>query len=159
MSRMLVGYYSRSGHTQSMAEAIAEGAQGVAGVDVEVKPIDAIGVNDLLDYDAIVLGSPTYYGSMASEVKKLLDDSVAIHGQLAGKVGGAFASSANIGGGNETTIMDMVKALMIHGMVVPGSHIGDHYGSVSIGALEKRGRNECLRQGKMLAELTAKLDV
>ena len=157
MSRMLIAYHSRSGNTQAMAEAIAKGAGEVEGVEVEVKPIGEIGAQDLKAYDAIVLGSPTYYGSMAAEVKKLLDESVAIHGQLAGKIGGAFASSANIGGGNETTIMDILKGLLIHGMIVPGSHIGDHYGPVSIGKVEKRADSECFRHGRMLADLTAKL--
>ena len=157
MSRMLIAYYSRSGNTKAMAESLAKGAGEVAGVEVDVKALGDVGVQDLKAYDAIVLGSPTYYGSMAADVKKLLDESVAIHGQLAGKVGGAFASSANIGGGNETTIMDILKALLIHGMVVPGSHIGDHYGPVSIGKVEKRADSECFRHGRMLADLTAKL--
>jgi multimeric flavodoxin WrbA len=63
-------------------------------------------------------GSPTYYGTMAWELKKLLDESVKFHGKLRGKVGGAFTSSANVGGGNETTVLDILKALLIHGMVV-----------------------------------------
>jgi len=157
MARMLVCYFSRSGHTKSMADLIADGARSVAGVTVEVLPVANVAVADLEGFDAIVVGSPTYYGSMAAEVKSLLDQSVAIHGKLAGKVGGAFATSANVGGGNETTVMDILKALLIHGMVVPGNHIGDHYGPVAVGTPDKRAHGECARAGATLAELTVKL--
>ncbi len=157
MAKTLIAFYSRTKHTQHMAEAIAAGVRQVTGAVVEVKPVSAVQARDLVGYDAIVLGSPTYYGSMAAEVKKLLDDSVVLHGQLAGKVGGAFASSANVGGGNETTILDILHALMIHGMVVPGLHSGDHYGPVAVGDLDDRARDNCERYGKVVGELAAKL--
>ena len=112
---------------------------------------------DLLEYDGILMGSPVFYGTMAAELKKLIDDSVAYHGKLTGKVGGAFASSANVGGGNETTVMDIVKALLIHGMIVPGSADGDHYGAVSIGSPDARAEDECRKSGKLVAELAVKL--
>ncbi len=63
---------------------------------------------------------------MAAEIKKFIDESVKFHGKLEGKVGGAFSSSAQIGGGNETTIMDILKTLLIHGMIIQGSSKGDH---------------------------------
>ena len=155
--RMLICYYSRTAHTQHMAEAIAEGAAQVEGVAAEVRPISQIDVRELLDYDAILLGSPTYYGTMAAEVKQLIDDTIAFHGQLNGKVGGAFASSANVAGGNETTIMDILAALLIHGMVVQGTPTGDHYGPVAIGDLDRRSKTHCIAYGKYMAELTVRL--
>ena len=93
----------------------------------------------------------------AAEVKKLLDDSVGLHGQLAGKVGGAFSSSANVGGGNETTVMALIQALLIHGMVVQGSASGDHYGPVAIGDLDDRSRGQCAALGRSIAALAVKL--
>jgi len=156
-AKMLVCYYSRTGHTQHMAEAIAEAARGVKGLDVEVRPVSEVEPGDLIAVDAIVMGSPTYYGSMGSELKRLIDESVAFHGQLAGKVGGAFSSSANIGGGNETAIMDIIKAMLVHGMVIPGSATGDHYGPVAIGDMDRRAQGQCDNYGKLLAELTIKL--
>jgi NAD(P)H dehydrogenase (quinone) len=140
-----------------MADAIGASAEKVAGVEVDVRAVDSVDVGDLTGFDAIVIGSPTYYGSMAAAVKQMLDESVAFHGQLAGKVGGAFASSANVGGGNETTIMDILKALMIHGMVVVGSSAGDHYGPVAIGDLDDRSSNQCANYGRMVAELAVRL--
>ena len=157
MARILVAYHSRTGHTQHMAEAIAEGASQVQGAVAEARPIAGLGSADLIDYEAVVLGSATYYGTMSAEMKKLIDDSISQHGQLRGKVAGAFASSGNVGGGNETTVLDILHALMIHGMVVQGLHQGDHYGPVAIGDLDDRSRAQCLRYGRAIAELAVRL--
>lgn len=156
MAKLLIAYYSRSGNTEKMAELIEEGASLDGGV-VSRKSVADVTAEELLEYDGILLGSPTYYGSMAAEVKKLLDESVRLHGKLEGKVGGAFSSAANIGGGNETTIMDILKALLIHGMIIRGDSSGDHYGPVSIGAPDKRAEAQCRRYGKRMAGLTARL--
>jgi NAD(P)H dehydrogenase (quinone) len=155
--KMLVCHYSRTGHTERMAGMVAEGARRVDGVRVEVKPIGQVEAPDLLRYDAIVMGSPTYYGTMAAEMKRLIDESVAFHGQLAGKVGGAFTSSANVGGGNETTILDILKAMLIHGMVIQGSYTGDHYGPVAIGEADRRAETQCNNLGELTAKLAVKL--
>ena len=137
MAKVLVVYYSRSGNTEQMAKPIAEGVTS-GGAEVVVKRVQDTSVDDLLDYDGIISGSPTYYGSMAWEMKKLLDDSVKFHGELDGKVAGAFTSAANIGGGNETTILDMLNGWLIHGMIVRGDPKGDHYGRVSVNAPDAR---------------------
>jgi len=157
MAKILICYYSRTQHTQRMAEAVAEGAAQIDNTDVEIKSVDEIQPNDLRSYDAIIMGSPTYYGSMASELKKLIDESVAFHGQLAGKVGGAFSSSANVGGGNETTVLDILKAMLIHGMVIQGSASGDHYGPVAVGDVDTRATKQCTNLGKSVAALAVKL--
>jgi len=156
MRRVLVVYYSRSGNTKKMAELVAKGVKEVEGVEVEVKAVQEAKVEELLDVDGLVIGSPTYYGSMASEVKKFIDESVKLHGKLEGKIGGAFSSSANIAGGNETTIMDILKSLLIHGMIIQGSVKGDHYGPVSIGKPDERSKKLCLRHGRKIAELVLK---
>jgi NAD(P)H dehydrogenase (quinone) len=154
---MLITCHSRGGNTKKVAEAIAEGASSVAGIDVEMKPITEVSAVDLRGYDAIIIGSPTYYGLPAAEVKKLIDDSVAYHGQLEGKVGGAFATSANVAGGNETTIMAILQALLIHGMVIQGTATGNHYGPVSIGAPDDRAASQARTYGERAAQLTKKL--
>lgn len=157
MAKMLVCYYSRSGHTKQMAAAVAEAAAKLGGVSVDLKSVDEVAAKALLDYDAILMGSPTYYGSMAAELKKLIDESVALHGQLDGKVGGAFSSSANVGGGNETTVMDIIKAMLIHGMVVQGNPGGDHYGPVAVGEVDSRASGQCKELGSRAGELAVKL--
>ncbi len=156
MAKGIVIYYSRSGNTKEMAEIIAE-AMNKAKLPADCKPVDKVKAEDLLKYDAIVVGSPTYYGHMAAPIKQLFDDSVSFHGKLSGKVGGAFSSSANIGGGNETTIMGIIEAMLIAGMVVAGDPQGDHYGPVSIGKPDERVRQQCARRGQKIAELTRKL--
>ncbi len=157
MANMLVTYYSRTGNTEQMAELVAEGAREIEGVEVDLQPIAEVTPDDLLDYDGIVVGSPVYYGTMAAEVKQLIDESVVHHGKLDGKVGGAFASSGGPAGGNETTVLDIVKALMIHGMIVKGDAEGDHYGPTAVGAPDERSAKECRKLGRSMATLALRL--
>ena len=114
MGKVLVAYYSRGGTTRRMAELVVEGAAG-AGADVDLREVTDVEVDGLLKYDGLIIGSPTYYGHMAAEVKELFDRSIRHHGKLEGKVGGAFSSAANIGGGNETTIRGILDAMLLRG--------------------------------------------
>ncbi len=156
MAKALIIYYSRSGNTRKMADFIAEGIKN-EDIEVIVRDVKDVLPKDLLEFDAIVIGSPTYYGSMAAEIKKLFDDSVKFHGKLDGKIGAAFASSANIAGGNETTILDILNAMLIHGMIIQGDPQGDHYGAVAISAPDERARKQCLRAGERLGKLVKRL--
>lgn len=156
MATGLVIYYSRTGNTKQMAEIIAE-AMNDAGLKTKCKSVEEVKSAELLESDAVVVGSPCYYGSMAGDLANFFDESVGKHGRLDGKVGAAFSSSANIGGGNETTIISIINALFIHGMVIQGDPKGDHYGPVSIGKPDNRVENQCRRRGQRIAELTKKL--
>ena len=156
MAKAIVIYYSRSGNTKEMADTIANAIKE-AELQVDCKPVNDVKAEDLLNYDAIVVGSPTYYGHMAGPIKQLFDDIVSFHGKLDGKVGAAFTSSANIGGGNETTIMGIIEAMLIAGCIVHGDPQGDHYGPVSIGKPDKRVKQQCMRRGWRIAELAKKL--
>ncbi len=156
MAKTIVVYYSRSGNTKKMAEIIAK-AMNESDLPTECKSVDKVKPEDLLGFDAIVVGSPTYYGHMAGPLKQMFDELVSSHGQLDGKVGAAFSSAANIGGGNETTIMGIIEAMLISGMVVQGDPKGDHYGPVSIGKPDQRVERQCARRGQRIAELTRKL--
>ena len=155
MAKGIVVYYSRSGNTKEMAEIIGA-AMNDAGLSTDCKSVDKVKADDLLAYDAIVIGSPTYYGHMAGPIKELFDETVSFHGKLDGKVGAAFSSAANIGGGNETTIMGIIEAMLIAGLTVQGDPKGDHYGPVSIGKPDDRVRQQCERRGRRIAELTKK---
>lgn len=158
MAKILVVYYTRTGNTRKMAESVAEGInkEGAYAILKEVKDIKA---DELLEYDGIIIGSPAYYGTMSSQIKALFDDSVKLHGKLEGKVGAAFSSSANVAGGNETTILDILNAMLIHGMIIQGDPLGDHYGPVAVGAPDSRASKECLRLGSRIAKLTKKVVV
>jgi NAD(P)H dehydrogenase (quinone) len=152
MAKVLVCFYSQSGNTEAMARAIAEAIRK-EGVEVTLKKVEETRVQELREYDGIVIGSPTYYGSMSWQVKKFLDESVKLHGKLKGKVGGAFSSSANVGGGNETTILDIIHAMLIHGMIVQGDPLGDHYGPVALNGPDKRALQCCVKLAKNIASL------
>ena len=156
MAKALVIYYSRTGNTKKMAESVAEGIKN-EGMEVVIKEVKDVDAGELLKYDAIAIGSPTYYGTMAAEIKKLLDDSVKFHGKLDGKIGASFASSANVGGGNETTILDILNAMLIHGMIIQGDPQGDHYGAVAIGAPDSRATKQCVRLGSRIVKLVKRL--
>ena len=156
MAKGLVIYYSRSGNTQAMAEIISE-AMNQAGLATECKAVDQTTPEDLLLADAVVIGSPTYYGQMAAPIKQLIDESITKHGKLDRKIGAAFASSVNLAGGNETTICGILEALLVHGFIVEGDPQGDHYGPVSLGKPDERAVKQCKRKGKRVAELTLKL--
>ncbi len=154
--KVLITYYSRTGNTEQLAQAVADSVT-TSGGTVELKRVTETTLDDLLEADAILIGTPVYYGSMAAEVKQLLDQSISIHGKLDGKVGGAFSSSANIAGGNETAILDIVNALLIHGMVIQGDAVGDHYGPVAIGAPDERSLKLARRWGGRVCELLRRL--
>lgn len=156
MAEVLVIYYSQTGNTKKMAESVAEGIKK-EGLEAIIKDAKDAHVDDLLKYEGIVIGSPTYYGTMAADIKRLLDESVKFHGKLEGKVGAAFSSSANVGGGNETTVLDILNAMLIHGMIIQGDPQGDHYGAVAIGAPDSRATRQCIRLGSRVAKLVKKI--
>ncbi len=156
MACAIVIYYSRTGNTKKMAESIAEGIKK-EGMDAALKDVKDVKPDELLKYDAIVIGSPTYYGTMSAQIKALFDESVKFHGKLEGKIGAAFASSANVAGGNETTVLGILAAMLIHGMVIQGDPQGDHYGPVAIGAPDARATKECIRMGSRVAKLAKRV--
>jgi len=156
MAQVLILYFSHSGNTARMADIVAEGVRE-SGAKVVVKDVKKADVDELLKAEGIIIGSPTYYGTMAAEIKKFIDESVKHHGKLVGKVGGAFASSGGLAGGNETTVLDIVKALLIHGMIIPGNVEGDHYGAVAVGAPDKRSAKQCRILGKIVGDLCVRL--
>ncbi len=156
MPKGIVIYFSKSGNTKRMAELIAEGMK-LDGISVVVKPVEETQVEELLDVEVVVIGSPTYYGTMAGEIKAFIDESVRLHGKLEGKVGGAFSSSGNIAGGGETTILTILDALLIHGMVIQGSPEDGHYGPVAIGKLDDRCKKSCVEFGRRMARLVRRV--
>jgi NAD(P)H dehydrogenase (quinone) len=156
MATVLILYYSKTGNTAEMAKAVEEGVKS-EGLKAIRKKLNQATLKDLLKADGIILGSPNYYGTMAAEMKAFLDKSVQYHGKLIGKVGAAFASGGVLGGGVETTVLDMLKALLIHGMVIQGDPWGSHYGAVSIGKPNPAAKKECKKLGEKVARLVKRL--
>lgn len=156
MARILLIYQSNTGNTKAMAEAVAKGVQSV-GVEVDLKPLAQASVDDLPHYDGIIIGTPTYFASMTAEVKRFIDDSIKYYKKLQGKVGAAFASSGDLGGGAETAVMDILRAFLVHGMIVPGFETGGHYGPVSVGAPDEGRKEVCEQMGAQVAKLVVRL--
>ena len=157
MSKIVIIYDSRTGNTEKMALAVAKGAKKVKGTDVAVKNVERAKLQDMLDADGVILGSPTYYGDMSGKLKAFIDTSNRIHGKLKGKVGGAFTSSGGTACGAETTLLSMLHALLIHGMVVQGRYDDKHFGAA---AIESPGKDEealCAELGERVAMLASAL--
>lgn len=155
--QILIIYDSKTGNTKKMAFLVAEGAKETMGVDALVKKVDETTNEDLLKANGIIIGSPTYYGQMSSKVKAMFDESVKIHGKLEGKVGAAFTSSGGIASGAETTIISILEAMLIHGMIIQGRAHADHYGAAAVGKPKEREEERCRELGKMVADLVLKL--
>ncbi|MCC5791833.1 MAG: NAD(P)H:quinone oxidoreductase [Legionellaceae bacterium] len=141
MANILVLYYSSYGHVEAMAYAVAEGVKEVEGVNVVVKRVPELmseevaknaGVKmnqsapvaepaELVNYDAIIFGTPTRFGNMAAQMRNFLDQTgkLWMEGKLIGKVASVFVSTGT-GGGNETTITSFWHTLAHHGMLITG---------------------------------------
>jgi len=158
MTKVLVVYDSRTGNTERMALAVAEGAKKVMGTIVVAKKVDDAKMNDLTESNAIIMGSPTYYGNMSGKMKSFIDRTNGIHGKLVGKVGGAFTSSGDTACGAETTLLSILKAMMIHGMIVQGRHDNKHYGPTAVESPNKQEIESCNELGKRVASLAAALE-
>lgn len=155
--RVLIVYDSRGGNTEKMALAVAEGVKQVEGVGVTVKKVDQTSLEDLQTADGIIMGSPTYYGQMSAKLKDLIDKSVEIHGKLEGKVGAAFTSSGGTATGAETTLLSILQAMLVHGMIIQGRSKNKHYGAAVVGAPKQDDLELCRELGKRTASLVLKL--
>src|SRR5499425_1117241 len=197
MTKVLVLYYSAYGHVEAMANAVAEGARE-AGAVVDIKRVPELvpaeiakashykldqaapvaKVEDLANYDAIIVGTGTRFGRMSSQTANFLDQAggLWLRGALHGKVGGAFSSTATQHGGQETTLFSIITNLLHHGMVIVGlpyafqgqmgvdtvkggapygaTTIADGDGSRQVSDVEKAGAHFL---GKHVATIAAKL--
>lgn len=156
MPKILIIYDSSSGNTEKMARAIAEGARKVAGVEVLLRKVDQAKVDELLEADGIIMGSPCHFGQMSTKMKAFIDESVKHYGKLDGKVGAAFTSFGG-SGGSETTLLSIIHALLIHGMVVVGRSGRMHYGPVAVGSPNQESIDSCQDLGERVATIVAKL--
>ncbi|ARN21725.1 NAD(P)H:quinone oxidoreductase [Piscinibacter gummiphilus] len=198
MAKVLVLYYSSYGHVEQLAQAVAEGARagGASVVDLKRVPETAPAevaknahfkldqaapvatVADLEQYDAIVVGVPTRYGRMASQMAAFLDQTGGLwaRGALNGKVGAAFTSTATQHGGQEQTLFSVITNLLHFGMVIVGlpySHAGQMnvteivggspYGATTVAATDGSRQPTAIdlegarHQGELVARTAAKL--
>jgi NAD(P)H dehydrogenase (quinone) len=200
MTKILILYYSMYGHVETMAKNIATGAQSVADIEVTLKrvpdlvpeevarkagakldqeaPIATVG--ELAAYDAIIFGTPTRFGNMCAQMRNFLDQTggLWVNGNLIGKVGSVFTSTATQHGGQETTITSFHTTLLHHGMIIVGVPYscqeimnmteisgGSPYGASTLADRDgsrQPSENELIIarfQGKHVAEIAKKLSV
>jgi NAD(P)H dehydrogenase (quinone) len=197
MAKVLVLYYSSYGHIETMANAVAEGARS-SGASVDVKRVPETApaevakaayfkldqaapiavIDDLGNYDAIIIGCPTRFGRMASQMTTFLDQAGGLwaSGKLNGKIGGAFTSSAAQHGGQETTLFSIITNLLHFGLAVVGLPYsfqgqmtldeivgGSPYGATTIAGSQGQRQPSKIEldgarfQGKHIATMAAKL--
>jgi len=157
LAKVLVVYDSETGNTEKMAFAVAEGTKQVDGTSVTVKKAEQTKLEDLLNADGIIMGSPTYFGQMSAKLKALIDKSVEIHEKLEGKVGAAFTSAGGTATGAETTLLSILEAMLIHGMIVQGRSDDKHYGAAALESPNDEELRFCRELGKRTASLVLKL--
>jgi NAD(P)H dehydrogenase (quinone) len=161
VTKIVIIYDSQTGNTQTMANAISEGAKKAGPVEVILKKVSESTKTDLLDADGVILGSPTHYGLISTNMKAFIDQTFVnqemIWQQLAGKVGGAFTNSAGVASGGETTLLSLVVAMFIHGMIIPGRADDMHYGVALTGKPTDEGLAHCRELGRIVASLAIKL--
>ena len=157
MLKALIIYDSKTGNTEKMAFMIAKGVKEADDVECVVKRVEDATLEDLIQAHGIIMGSPTYYGCMSGKLKEFLDKSVEIHGKLEGKVGAAFTSSGGTATGAETTLLSILKAMLIHGMIVQGNPNDKHYGMAVVEAPGKKEERLCKTFGHRTAELIRKI--
>ena len=157
--QVLVMYYSKSGNTRQLAEAVAKGVQDVQGVTCVVKAAHDVTKDDFLNSQGIIAGSPVYFGTMAAELKSVFDRFVGLRSKMGGKVGAAFATSGDASGGKETTLLSILQAMLINGMIIAGDPLDatGHYGTSCVGAPDSQTQANAAKLGKRVAELVLKL--
>lgn len=117
---VLIAYYSESGSTELMAGAVAKGVSSVEGIDVVLKKVDGISVEELLEAGAIIVGSPVYNANVAPPVQEFINSWPFENRPLKNKIGAAFATGGGISIGEEAVLLGILRSMLIHGMIVVG---------------------------------------
>lgn len=157
--QVLILYYSKGGNTKALAEAIAEGVNSVEGVTALLKDTSQVTKEDFVNSQGVIAGSPVYFGSMAADLKRVMDEFVSIRKKMEGKVGAAFATSGDATGGKETTMFSIIQALLIYGMIIVGDPMSatGHYGVACVGRPDDRAKENARKLGERVANLVKKL--
>ena len=160
---VLVVYHSASGNTEKMAQGVADGAKAVSGATVVVKRVADVATSDLVSSDALIVGSPVYFGTMSAEVKTFFDNWLGKYGlwqdkKMRNKVGGAFATGGGVSNGKEITMVSILGAMLMNQMIIVSG--GGAFGaSATTGAdspgIDDKELAEARALGKRVAEVAA----
>jgi len=156
--QVLVLYYSKSGNTKKLARQIAMGVEST-GVKALCKDTSEVVEADFLESAGVIAGSPVYFGSMAAELKRVIDQFVVIRKKMENKVGAAFATGAHHTGGKETTIISILQSFLIYGMIIVGDPLdaSGHYGVGCLQSPDASAKSDAFKLGVRVAELCMKL--
>ncbi|MEX1254492.1 MAG: NAD(P)H-dependent oxidoreductase [Dehalococcoidia bacterium] len=158
--RVLLLFDSRGGLTEQLAEAIAEGVRAVPGTELRYRRIDEADQKELLEIEALILGSPNWSG-MTGKLKDWMDHSGDLWetGELAGKVGACFTAGWSRSGGTEATLLQLMHLILSHGMVFVGlpwsalmRRSGSYYGATAHGEVAEDDREQARALGRRVAE-------
>ena len=164
-ARVLLLFDSRGGLTEQLAEAIAEGVRAVPGAELRYRRIDDADPKELLEIDALILGSPNWSG-MTGKLKEWMDHSGDLWetGELAGKVGACFTAGWSRSGGTEATLLQLLHLILSHGMVFVGlpwsdrmRRSGSYYGATAHGEVTEDDREQARALGRRVAETALRL--
>ena len=159
-ARVLLLFDSRGGLTEQLAEAIAEGVRAVPGAELRYRRLDDADPKELLEIDALILGSPNWSG-MTGKLKDWMDHSGDLWetGELAGKVGACFTAGWSRSGGIEATLLQLIHLILSHGMVFVGlpwtetmRRSGSYYGATAHGEVTEEDRQQARALGRRVAE-------
>lgn len=188
MIKVLVLYYSKRGNTQKMARLMARGIESIEGCEAMLRTVESdlpgaqqpndalVSEQDMIDCDGMIIGSPSYFGNMASPLKRFIDTTgnLWFSGAMEGKPAGAFVTASSLHGGQETTLINMMIPLLHFGMVIVGLPYseksllytqsgGSPYGAThwaeveSQRGIDKDEKQLCLAQGKRIATMAKRL--
>lgn len=167
-ARVLVVYHSVTGHTESMAKALAEGMAAVAGVQVVLRSVDDVTDQDISEADGILVGTPVHWGSLSARVKGFLDRVGGVlneEGLGEGRTGGAFCTGGTASSGKELARLAILAAFLNLRFVAVGGLAGDGFGNLGAQAttgpedpgISPEELDEARRSGERFARITRQL--
>ncbi len=158
MAPMLIIYTTLRGNTGKMVEPVAEGIRS-EGLEARILAVEAVTMADMRAAAGIIIGSPTRFGGVDWQIKRLFDVQTieGYPGPLEGKVGGAFTAGGRAGSGAELTLLNALHLLLNHGMIVQGEPFGPHYGPVALGEPSPEVLHYCRTWGARWARLAQRL--
>jgi NAD(P)H dehydrogenase (quinone) len=152
--QVLILYYSKTGYTKRLAEAVAKGVES-SGVTALMLSTQEVKKEDFLNSAGIIAGSPVYFGIMAADLKRVFDEFISMRRQMENKVGAAFTTGGHHTGGKETTIISIIQCMLIYGMIIVGDpmNASGHYGVACVGSPNEEAKNDAFKLGARVADL------
>ncbi|MDZ7718003.1 MAG: flavodoxin family protein [Balneolaceae bacterium] len=117
---VLIAYHSETGNTERMAQAVAEGANSVEGIQVKLLSVDQIQESDLLQADAIIVGSPVHNANVSAKIQEFITSWPFENQPLKDKIGAVFVTGGGISAGEEIVQMNMIQSMLLFGMIIVG---------------------------------------